>query len=170
LKFIGRNRTNVNPEAMTRSAKLTNSDGSVLDPIVAIRRRVTLAPDESVVVDLVIGVCETRDAAIAMIDKYDDRHLADRVFDMAWTHGQVVLRQLNATEADAQLYGRLASSWFTRRHHVERHRDSRQESAWPVRLMGHGISGDLPIVLLRISNPEKIELVRQLIQHTPSGD
>jgi cyclic beta-1,2-glucan synthetase len=31
-------------------------------------------------------------------------------------------------------------------------------------LWGHGISGDLPIVLLRIGNAENIHLVRQLVQ------
>ena len=51
---------------------------------------------------------ETREACLRLIEKYQDRHLADRVFDLAWTHSQVVLRQINATEADAQLYGRLA--------------------------------------------------------------
>ena len=96
LKFIGRGRTVAAPEAMSRAAKLSNSAGSVLDPIVAIRRRLTLAPDETVIVDLVTGMADTRDAAVVLIDKYHDRHLADRVFDMAWTHGQVVLRQLNA--------------------------------------------------------------------------
>ena len=165
LKFIGRNCTTVNPRAMGTTGKLTNSEGSVLDPIIAIRRRVTLGPDESVVVDLVIGMSETRDAAIVMIDKYHDRHLADRVFDMAWTHGQVVLRQLNATEANAQAYGRLASSIiyataFRRAAPSILAKNLRGQSG----LWGHGISGDLPIVLLRISNSEKIELVRQLIQ------
>jgi cyclic beta-1,2-glucan synthetase len=33
--------------------------------------------------------------------------LADRVFDLAAIHGRVVLQQLGASEADAQLYGRL---------------------------------------------------------------
>ncbi len=110
LKFIGRGRSVAAPEAMTLAAKLSNSAGSVLDPIVAIRRRVTLAPDETVIVDMVTGMADTREAAVVLIDKYHDRHLADRVFDMAWTHGQVVLRQLNVSETDAQLYGRLASS------------------------------------------------------------
>jgi cyclic beta-1,2-glucan synthetase len=53
---------------------------------------------------------ETRDLAVSLVEKYQDRHLADRVFELAWTHSQVVLQQLNATEADAQLYARLASS------------------------------------------------------------
>ena len=165
LKFIGRNRTTASPVALERAANLTNSDGSVLDPIVAIRRRVTLAPDEATIIDLVIGMAESREAALALIDKYHDRHLADRVFDMAWTHGQVVLRQLNATEADAQLFGRLASSIVfatdaRRANSLILAKNLRGQSG----LWGHGISGDLPIVLLRIANAEKIELVRQLVQ------
>ena len=46
----------------------------------------------------------------SLVEKYQDRRLADRVFDLAWTHAQVLLRQFNASEADAQFYGRLAGS------------------------------------------------------------
>ena len=70
--------------------------------------RITLDPEESATINIVSGVGETRDVCLSLVEKYQDRRLADRVFDLAWTHSQVVLRQLNATEADAQLYGRLA--------------------------------------------------------------
>ena len=53
---------------------------------------------------------ETREAAMALVEKYHDPRLADRVFELAWTHSHVVLRQLDASEADAQAFGRLASS------------------------------------------------------------
>ena len=165
MKFIGRNGSTAAPAAMERASKLSNSDGSVLDPIVAIRRRVTLAPDEGIVIDLVIGMSKTRDAAVALIDKYQDRNLADRVFDMAWTHGQVVLRQLNASEADAQLFGRLASSIVyasaaRRSHPTVLAKNRRGQSG----LWGHSISGDLPIVLLRITSSDNIDMVRQMVQ------
>ena len=61
-------------------------------------------------VDLVTGIGEDRAACLALIEKYQDLRLADRAFEMAWTHSQVVLRQLNITETDAQLYARLTSS------------------------------------------------------------
>jgi cyclic beta-1,2-glucan synthetase len=165
LKFIGRCRTTAAPEALIRAGKLSNSSGSVLDPIVAIRLELTLLPDETVSVDIVTGMANTRDSAVALIDKYRDRHLADRVFDMAWTHGQVVLRQLNASEADAQLFGRLASSVVyvspaLRAETATLKRNRRGQSG----LWGYGISGDLPIVLLRIGNAENIHLVQQLVQ------
>ena len=91
-------------------AALSGHEGSVLDPIVAIRYRLVLDPGASVTVNVVSGVGKTRDACLGLVKKYQDRRLADRVFDLAWTHSQVALRQINASEADAQLYCRLASS------------------------------------------------------------
>src|SRR5208337_244535 len=101
---------------------------------------------------------------LALIEKYSDKSLADRVFDLAWSHGQVILRQLNATEADAQLYGRLESSilYANPAHRANPSvlmKNRRAQSG----LWGQGISGDLPIVLLRIDDPENIDLVRQLV-------
>src|SRR4029077_7592196 len=110
LQFIGRGHTVAAPQAMSDSAALSGREGSVLDPIVAIRCRITLDPEESAMIDMVSGIGETRDVCLGLVEKYHDRRLADRVFDLAWTHSQVVMRQLNATEADTQLYGRLANS------------------------------------------------------------
>ena len=165
LQFIGRGNTVADPQAMRGSAALSGSQGSVLDPIVAIRYRITLDPEESASVNVVSGIGETRDVCLGLVEKYQDRRLADRVFELAWTHGQVVLRQLNATEADAQLYGRLASSILYANSSLRADpsvliKNRRGQSG----LWGYSISGDLPIVLLRIGDPANIDLVRQLVQ------
>jgi cyclic beta-1,2-glucan synthetase len=147
---------------------LSGSEGSVLDPIVSIRYRITLDAEETATVNIVSGIGETRSVALTLIDKYQDRRLADRVFDLAWTHSDIFLRQLNATEADSQLYGRLAGSVIYANASLRADasvliRNHRGQSG----LWGYAISGDLPIVLLRIEDPANINLVRQLIQaHT----
>jgi cellobiose phosphorylase len=165
MRFIGRGNTVADPQAMRGSAALSGSQGSVLDPIVAIRHRITLDPGESATIDIVSGSCETRDAALSLVGKYQDRRLADRVFDLAWTHGQVVLQQINTTEADAQLYGHLASSVIYANSSLRADagvlcKNRRGQSG----LWGYSISGDLPIVLLQIGDPANIDLVRQLVQ------
>ena len=164
-RFIGRSRTVADPQAMQGDAKLSDSQGSVLDPIVAIRQRLTLDPDTSATIDIVSGVAQARDGCLGLVDKYRDRRLADRVFDLAWTHSQVALQQINASEADAQLYGRLAgailyanASLRAEQSVVKKNRRG-QSGLW-----GYSISGDLPIVLLKIGDPANIELVRQLVQ------
>ncbi|MFA5810495.1 MAG: cyclic beta 1-2 glucan synthetase, partial [Thermoleophilia bacterium] len=165
LQFIGRGNTLANPHAMNDSAALSGSQGSVLDPIVSIRHKMTLDPNESATINIVSGIGETRDAALSLVEKYQDRRLADRVFELAWSHSLVLLRQINATEADAQLYGHLASSVLYANSSLRADsniltRNRRGQSG----LWGYSISGDLPIVLLQIADPANIELVRQLVQ------
>jgi cellobiose phosphorylase len=170
MQFIGRGNTVAEPQAMSGAAgfftgALSGSEGSVLDPIVAVRHRISLDPEESVTINIVSGIGETRDICMGLVEKYQDRHLADRVFELAWTHSQVLLRQINATEADAQLYGHLAGSVIYANSLlraepgviINNHRG--QSGLW-----GYSISGDLPIVLLQIEEPDNIDLVRQLVQ------
>jgi len=165
MRFIGRGNTVAYPQAMRDSGGLSGSQGSVLDPIVAIRHRITLDPDKAATITIVSGIGETRDAALSLVEKYQDPRFTDRAVDLAWTHGQVVLRQLNATEADAQLYGHLAgpviyaNSSLRASASVLGSNRRGQSGLW-----AYSISGDLPIVLLRIGNPANIDLVRQLVQ------
>jgi cyclic beta-1,2-glucan synthetase len=165
LSFLGRGRTAVSPRAMREPGPLSGSHGSVLDPVVAIRCQIELDPDESVTIDVVSGVTETRGACLGLVGKYQDRRLANRVFALASPHALVVLRQLNATEADAQLYCQLAgailyASPSLRADSAVLARNRRGQSG----LWGYSVSGDLPIVLLQIADGANIELVRQLVQ------
>jgi cyclic beta-1,2-glucan synthetase len=180
LQFIGRGNNVADPQALssfaapkkmtapaalTEPAALAGGEGSVLDPIVSIRYRITLDPERSAAINFVTGIGETRDICMDLVEKYQDQYLADRVFDLAWTHSQVLLRQINATEADAQLYGRLAGSVIYANPSLRADpgvivRNRRGQSG----LWGYAISGDLPIVLLQIEDPANIDLVRQLVQ------
>lgn len=165
MRFIGRGRTLASPAAMDPGARLSDSQGPVLDPVVCIRHVIRLQPNETVQVDLVTGVGESREAVTALMEKYYDSRLADRVFELAWTHSHILLQQLNATEADAQAYARLAGSVIfasaqRRAKASVLTRNRRGQSG----LWGYGISGDLPIVLVRIRDRTRIELVRQGVQ------
>ena len=163
--FVGRGLTLAAPLAMIESGDLSNTSGAVLDPIIAIRCRVTLEPDEMVMFDLLTGVADTRKNCVTLIEKYQDKRLANRIFELAWTHGQVLLHHLNISEQNAQLYGRLAGAIIYASN--TRRADSRilasnrrgQSGLW-----GYSISGDLPIVLLQIEDASNIELAQQLIQ------
>jgi cellobiose phosphorylase len=164
-RFLGRGGSPANPAALQGISPLDNTVGSVLDPIVALRRTIVLRPHETAIVDLVLGMAEDRATALGLVAKYQNARMADRAFDLAWTHNQVTLRQLNATEGEAQLYGRLAGALLyadpARRAGPAVLRDNRRGQSG---LWSYGISGDSPIVLVRISDPAKLDLVRQLIQ------
>lgn len=165
-RFIGRGRSTARPAVLDAGVdSLSGSAGSVLDPIVAIRCRISLEPGQTAIIDLVTGIGESREGCLQLINKYRDRHLADRVFGLAWTHSQVQLRQLNATQADARLFEQMATSILYANAALRADasvlsgNQRNQSDLW-----GQAISGDLPIVLVQIADAANIELVRQLVQ------
>ncbi len=164
-RFLGRGNSTAFPAAMQRPGPLSNSAGSVLDPAVALRRTLAVPANGQVRVDFVLGVAETRAAAEALVEKYQLARVADRTFEMAWTHSQVTLRNLNVSEAQAQLYAQLGSALVyaqpSRRAETSVLLANRRGQAG---LWRHSISGDLPIVLLIVSDASKMPLVRQLVQ------
>ncbi len=164
-KFVGRGRTLASPAAMAGPGRLSDSEGPVLDPVVAIRHTLFIQPQEKARIDLVTGVADTRETAMSLADKYHDPRLAERVFELAWTHSNAELHHLSVVEAEAQMYGRLAGSviYATSLYRASSSillRNRRGQSG----LWGYGISGDLPIVLVRIRDREKLDLARQSLQ------
>jgi cyclic beta-1,2-glucan synthetase len=144
---------------------LSNTVGTVLDPIFSLRHRVRITPGKTVRVAFWTVVATSRGELLDLIDKHHDRSAFDRTKTLAWTQAQVQLRHLDVETAEAADFQRLAApilyadvrfrapvSAIIRGAGV-------QSGLWP-----HGISGDLPIVLLRIDNIEDIAQVRQLLR------
>jgi cyclic beta-1,2-glucan synthetase len=163
MSFIGRGRTIADPQALDDGAALSGSAGPVLDPLASIRRRLVLDPGASMTVDLISGVGATRDACLSLIAKYRSRERVDDAFAAAPAHARATLGALGIDEADARLYARLAghviyasASMRAGADVLERNRLG-QPGLW-----SYAISGDLPIVLLRMADAANADLVRQL--------
>ena len=164
-QFIGRGNSINVPKILNQSTPLSGSSGSVLDPVVSIQYRIVLEPYESATIDMIFGIAETKETCNILIERYQDRHLINRVLELAWTHSQVILRQINAIESDAQLYSRLAGSIIFANASLRTDpavilKNQRGQSG----LWSYSISGDLPIVLLQIEDSSNIEMVKQLVQ------
>jgi len=165
-QFLGRGRTPENPAAITRS--LTNSVGAVLDPIFSLRRRVTLRPNERLQFALVTVVADSREAVIALAERYSEFHTCARAFETAWTRSQLEMRRLHIRPADVQTFQQLAALIIFPRAQLRPpparlgRRTEGQRALWR-----QGISGDLPIVVVMIGHLRDIEVVREtLTAHT----
>ena len=108
-RFLGRGRGIREPSAIEERRPLSNTAGTVLDPIFSLRRRLRLAPGETAHVHLATAAAATREAALAMADKYRDPAVFDRVSSLAWTQAQVQLRHLGVSTDEAHLFQRLAT-------------------------------------------------------------
>ena len=164
-RFLGRGHGVSAPIAMLDARPLTNSVGAVLDPIFALRRRVRVAAGATVRVAFWTMAAGTRAALLDCIDKHRDAAAYERATTLAWTQAQVQLHHLGVKPGEAGLFQRLASHViFAGRDlrpssDVIRHGSGPQSGLW-----SQGISGDLPIVLLRIAEIESLSVARQVLQ------
>ena len=164
-RFLGRGRSIRNPSAIEDRRPLSNTVGTVLDPVFSIRRRVRLAPGATARVQLALMVADSRERALELADKYRDPATFDRVSNLSWTQAQVQLRHLGVTSDEAHLFQRLATRVLysdpTLRASAETILRNRKG---PSVLWRHGISGERPIVLVRIDQVEDQGIVRQLLR------
>ncbi|NUO39787.1 MAG: carbohydrate-binding protein [Gemmatimonadaceae bacterium] len=163
-RFIGRGRTVHAPAALDEGASLSGTAGAVLDPIASLRARLRLEPGRSATVAFTTIVADSREQAIQAVDRYRDLEASRRALSLMGTESQIELRDLDITPADAALYQDLAGALIyprdsLRAPRAERLANRRGQTA----LWAHGISGDWPIVLATIRDPNGLPSIRQLL-------
>jgi cyclic beta-1,2-glucan synthetase len=164
-RFLGRGHGIRNPIAVIDGRALSNTVGTVLDPIFALRRRVRVAPGAIARIAFWTMVASTRQALLDCVDKHRDTTAFGRAATLAWTQAQVQLHHLGITAGEASLFQRLAGHVIYAAPVLRPSSDTilRGGGAQPG-LWAQGISGDLPIVLLRIADTETLDIARELLQ------
>ena len=162
---LGRGRKARLPAFLENSLPFARIEGTNLDPCVAFRKNLIIEAHDSVQIELVLGIAENRSAAIALVRKYSDRHMTNRVFQMAATNSRTIGGYLDATAAEVSTFEKLAAAILfpleTFRASPRILKSNRKSQSW---LWRQGISGDLPMVLLRLIGNENIELVKSLLR------
>ena len=164
-RFLGRGRGIRTPMSVIDGKPLTNTAGAVLDPIVSLRYRLRLGPGELSHVTFTTLVAPTREAALDLADKYHDPAMFERTVTQAWTHAHVQQSHLSLTPAEAHLYQDLASRIIFANSVSRPSADVlRRNTRGPSGLWAHGISGDLPIVLVRIDDLDDSGIIRESLR------
>ncbi|GAB2178431.1 glucoamylase family protein [Dongia sp. agr-C8] len=164
-RFLGRNRHVAAPGAIVGGTPLSDTVGVVLDPIFSLRERIIVPPGGVARIAFWTLVAPSSSALIDLIDKHHDANAFERAKTLAWTQAQVQLRHLNIKSAEAADFQSLAAPilYSDRRFRPPSETIIRgagpQSGLWP-----HAISGDLPIVLLRVDDVEDMAQVRQLLR------
>jgi len=164
-RFIGRGQTLRAPLAMLDGRPLSNTVGPVLDPIFSLRTRLRIAPGATAQVTFTTLAAASRAALEALADKYHQGATFERVSALAWTQAQVQLHHLRIRSDEAQLFQALANHLlFLDPSLRPPARLMQQNRLGAAGLWQFGISGDRPILLLRITEPEHRSLVDQLLR------
>jgi cellobiose phosphorylase len=164
VKFLGRGRTPADPAALDAGTHLSGTTGPVLDAVFSLRRCVRLDPRSQASIAFITGVAETREAAIALAEQFQNFEAVDRAFSGARAGCQDELRKLKLTPDDVALFNRLAGLVVFTSPSLRQMEAIAANRLGQPGLWKYGVSGDLPIVLVRVAAPDDESLVHQLVQ------
>ena len=162
-RFLGRGHDVRNAASIMDARPLSNSVGTVLDPVLALRRRVRIEPGETIHTAFWTGVGASRAQALGLVDKLGSEAAFQRTKTLL--RARDPLRDLNISAEDAELSQEIAerilySDASLRAPAELLDRNQLGQSA----LWTHGVSGDLPIVLALIGTEADIGQVAQLVR------
>ncbi|MGN7725146.1 GH36-type glycosyl hydrolase domain-containing protein [Luteimonas sp. 22616] len=163
-RIIGRGGNQRMPAALA-TPELPGTVGTVLDPVFCLRRRVRLAPGGSATLQLWTVAAESREEVLAVADRFRDAGAFARASQSASRHSQARLAGFGIDDAQAQRFQRLASALLYADPPLRAAPDllAAGQGGAPT-LWAGGISGDRPIVLLRIEDDAGLALVDELLR------
>jgi len=164
-QFLGRGSDVRNPRALQRSQPLSGTVGAVLDPIISLRTRLVIGPGKTTSVSFVMMTADSRDDLLLIANRYKTpRHIelsAHRAYERSRI--ETKYRDFKATEITLflDILSHLLFLSPARRANSEQiaqnHRG--QSSLWR-----YGISGDLPILLVELTDETQIPLLHEAIK------
>ncbi|WP_372635142.1 GH36-type glycosyl hydrolase domain-containing protein [Fodinibius sp.] len=163
--FIGRGRSLENPQAMDSGNRLSGSIGNVLDPILSLRRTVTLGPGEKMQVTFGTGWAESREEAESLADMFDNPHAVERSFELSSVYNTVELEHIGVSSNEFQYFQKLAGYMLYRdaRFRADPEilvQNRRQQSG----LWAYGISGDRPIIVFRVGKTDQLKSLKKMLK------
>ena len=165
INFIGRNRDLSNPSVMDNDATLSNTVGTVLDPIMSMRVPIRITPGEEGEIYYITGTANSKEDAIKISKKYSNKNIMERAFNSYNKAVQLELKSLGIKSAQANIYQSLASYiLFLNSGRKDREDFIKNISKCQQDLWAYGISGDLPIVMVLAKTEEDIGFVRTMIK------
>ncbi len=160
-RFIGRGRSLAQADL---AKPMSGTIGTVLDPIFAIRTRLSVPPGGMARVTFWTMVADTSAALLDLVERHRDPSAFERAETLAWTQSQVQLRHLGITRAEASVFQRLSGLMLRGSARLRAPAPrilagiGPQSGLWQM-----GISGDLPILVLLIDDAEDIARVHEAL-------
>ncbi|MDX1123355.1 glycosyl transferase [Sinorhizobium medicae] len=162
LKFLGRGRTTADPAMLDPGAMLSKSTGPVLDAIFCLQRIVHLKPKGKVRAAFVTGATDNQQAAQEIAERYSTIEAADRAFSEALEAYRGELQSSNLTADDVSLFNQLAGSILFANPAMRLAGALKKNPLDRGVLWSHGISGDLPIMLVCVNGDGDAALIREV--------
>lgn len=162
-KFYGREATGL-PKTVESSIPLGRNIGLTTEPIVAIKNTVKIKANEKVAFNLIMCVSESKEKVIELINKFTNSETIKRNIELAKVKVEAESRYLNIKGKEIDLCQKILG-YLIFPNPLKRiiNKNKKVISAYVSELWKYGISGDLPILLVKVKDISDIEILKQVI-------
>lgn len=162
-KFYGREAIGL-PKTVESSIPLGRNIGLTTEPIVAIKNTVKIKANEKVVFNLIMCVSESKEKVIELINKFTNSETIKRNIELAKVKVEAESRYLNIKGKEIDLCQKILG-YLIFPNPLKRiiNKNKKVISAYVSELWKYGISGDLPILLVKVKDISDIEILKQVI-------
>ena len=161
-KYLGRNNFDI-PIGVKNSKKFSNQTGYVINKIYAERKTIKIAKNEKININLLISVNENKEEAIKNLEQMKNLDEILKIFDVGKARIEEEMKYLQINSKQSAEYQELLNyileENICRNINLDLNKDYEINSLWK-----YGISGDLPIVLVKIKNLNSVDNVREIIE------
>lgn len=163
-KFLGKKRDLI-PEMVKFSKPYSQNMGLVTDPCLAMKRTIKIMPGEKVSFDLIICVSNDKEVVEKLLEKYKNTRIITKTFDLAHAKVEAETIYLGLKGTDIEKYQKLLSYIIfnnpLKKLTLEKlpKRIYSQSKLWK-----YGISGDLPIILVKVEDLNDMYMVQDVLK------
>ena len=160
--FLGRGGSARAPLALMGEHDAWSSDDGSLDPVMALDCRVELEPQATVELAFVTTTGPSEEAAMATLQRFESPQRVAFAFERATAASDAELDALGLSMHDAADLSALLALALAPRPEMraaDAAAGTLEDALWP-----QGISGDRPIVLLRVQDADALPFVRNVLR------
>lgn len=163
-KFNGRGNLGL-PILVKNSSPFTNKARLTIDPIVALKRTIKIAPNDAKTMHLIISVNEDREIALQQLEKFRNEENIKRTFELSKARVEAENRYLGLTGSKIEVYQKMLSYLLFASPISKFRIDANMNEKYSVYdLWKYGISGDIPILLIKVGNINDVTVLEDVIK------
>ena len=164
-KVIGRLKTTASPEALTENRMFSNNISPVVNTTIAIKASTIINEHSSIVINYYYGISASKEDMGFIIEKYSKDNADKRLFELAKSRSSIENRFVGLKGNEIELYNKIiteilegSKSLYEYKNMIENNKKNQRE------LWRFGISGDFPIILVKIKNVNDAYIIKQLVK------
>ena len=164
-KFNGRGNLTI-PKMVKDSLPFSKKIGLVTEPVIAMKRTIKIKKQEKVIIDFILSVEEEKEHVIQNLEKYTSFENVKNEFELSKARVEAETRYLNMKGKDIEMYQKMLSYivFDDSIKSVEKEKINQTQTYKQSDLWKYGISGDLPIILVKMKNANDVQGLKEVIK------